>query len=141
VRARIDPQTDPLSDESFILVASGHMEDLAPYDARIAQNPDEGSAYLWRGKCHMRNGSWAAAKDDFQKALTPRLLELLALPQGKAHRARTHRPADHSLRRTVRLLTNCLALHGLGLICTSPATRTVVRLRCRSMARLSRSPS
>lgn len=46
------------------------MEDLSPYDAHIERSPEDGSAYLARGKGHMRNGSWALAKADFDKALT-----------------------------------------------------------------------
>jgi tetratricopeptide (TPR) repeat protein len=45
------------------------VEDIAPYDRRVAASPDDGAAYLSRGKCHMRNGSWALGKADFERAL------------------------------------------------------------------------
>lgn len=46
------------------------MEELAPYDARVTRTPDDAKAYLSRGMCHMRNGTWVLAKADFEKALT-----------------------------------------------------------------------
>lgn len=46
------------------------MEDIRPYDLCIERAPESGAPYLSRGKCHMRNGSHAAAKADFEKALS-----------------------------------------------------------------------
>lgn len=45
------------------------VEDIAPYDRRVAAAPDDGAAYISRGKCHLRNGSHALAKADFETAL------------------------------------------------------------------------
>ncbi|HVY29393.1 MAG TPA: tetratricopeptide repeat protein [Polyangiaceae bacterium] len=45
------------------------MEDITPYDRRVEAAPHDGAAYLSRGKCHMRNGSFALGRADFERAL------------------------------------------------------------------------
>ena len=45
------------------------MEDIGPYDRRVAETPHDGAAYASRGKCHLRNGDYALGRLDLEKAL------------------------------------------------------------------------